>query len=338
MMARGSSAAPSGAIRVATKDWAREGMSGVANPTKRAILIAGPTASGKSAVAAAVAERLGGVVVNADSMQVYRDLRILTARPSEADEARVPHRLFGHVDAACNHSVGHWLREMVDVLADAAAMGQVPVLVGGTGLYLKALTLGLSAMPAVPFEIRDRLRAEAGTRTAAELHARLAERDPVMAARLRPTDTQRVLRALEILEATGTSLAVFQQVREPALLPADQVIGVFLSPERGRLYDNIDRRFAAMVDEGAMPEVARLAARDLNPALPAMRALGVPELIEALQHPSRLSLAVSAAKQATRHYAKRQLTFARHQLPSLLWVEPVAARDTILHTWDAQSQ
>ena len=310
----------------------------MANPTKRAILIAGPTASGKSAVASAVAERLGGVVVNADSMQVYRDLRILTARPSEAEEARVPHRLFGHVDAACNHSVGHWLREMTDVLADAARAGQVPVLVGGTGLYLKALTLGLSAMPAVPAEIRNRLRAEAETETAANLHARLAERDPVMAARLRPTDAQRVLRALEILEATGTSLAVFQQVREPALLPPAQVTGVFLAPDRGRLYDNIDRRFDAMVDGGALDEVARLAGRDLDPSLPAMRALGVPDLIGTLQHPSQASPAIAAAKQATRHYAKRQFTFARHQLPFLPWVEPKAARDTILRSWQAQTQ
>ena len=310
----------------------------MANPTKRAILIAGPTASGKSAVASAVAERLGGVVVNADSMQVYRDLRILTARPSEAEEARVPHRLFGHVDAACNHSVGHWLREMASVLADAAAAGQVPVLVGGTGLYLKALTLGLSAMPAIPIEIRNRLRAEAETRTAADLHARLAERDPVMAERLRPTDTQRVLRALEIFEATGTSLAIFQQVREPALLPAAEVIGVFLTLERSRLYDNIDRRFDAMMHAGALDEVAGLAARDLDPSLPAMRALGVPDLIAALRHPSQASCAISAAKQATRHYSKRQLTFARHQLPFLPWVEPTAARDAILGAWAALPQ
>lgn len=306
----------------------------MANPAKRAILIAGPTASGKSAVAAAVAETLGGVVVNADSMQVYRDLRILTARPSAAEEARVPHRLFGHVDAARAYSVGQWLREMAAVLAEAARDGRVPVLVGGTGLYIKALTQGLSAMPEVPAALRERLRDEALAAAPAELHRRLAERDPVMAGRLRPTDPQRVLRALEVFEATGVSLATFQDRREPALLPEAEVLGLFMAPAREHLYASIDRRFDAMIRQGAMAEVAALAARKLNPDLPAMRALGVSDLAAALDDPDALAGAIAAAKTATRHYAKRQLTFARHQFPGLPWVEPGDARKTLLAGWD----
>lgn len=303
------------------------------NPTRRAILIAGPTASGKSAVAIAVAERIDGIVVNADSMQVYRDLRILTARPSEAEEARVPHRLFGHVDAARNHSVGHWLREVTVVLAEAAAAGRVPVVVGGTGLYLKALTQGMSAMPAVPEAVRGRLRAEAQDRTPAELHARLSNIDPVMAARLRPSDPQRILRALEVIEATGRSLATYQQSREPAVLPLADLTAVFLAPGRDQLRAGIDRRLDAMVGSGALDEVAALADRELDSALPAMRALGVRDLMVVRKQPSVLPAALAAAKQATWRYSKRQFTFARHQLPGLSWVPPEAAGDLVLRRW-----
>ncbi|MDX7950066.1 tRNA (adenosine(37)-N6)-dimethylallyltransferase MiaA [Lichenihabitans sp. Uapishka_5] len=308
-------------------------MGGDTIPAKRAILIAGPTASGKSALAVAVAERLGGTVVNADAMQVYRDLRILTARPSEAEMAQVPHRLFGHVDAAEAYSVGRWLADVALLLEEVEQKGRVPVLVGGTGLYLKALTRGLSPMPAVPPDLRDRLRLDAETTPPAALHARLAACDPGMAARLRPTDPQRILRALEVFEATGRSLLSFQAISEPPLLPATYVTGIFLAPTRVASNAAIDRRFDAMMAAGALDEVAALSARRLDPSLPAMRALGVPHLILAHEAAMGLREAVEAAKLATRQYAKRQSTFVRHQLPDLDWVPPEAGFDAVMSRW-----
>lgn len=298
---------------------------------KRAILIAGPTASGKSALAVMLAERHGGTVINADSMQVYADLAILTARPTAADTARVPHRLFGHVDAADAYSVGRWLTEMRDVLDEVAAAGRLPVIVGGTGLYLKALMEGLAEMPPVPPDLRARLRDEARDAPPGELHARLAAVDPVMAARLRPSDPQRLMRALEIFAATGRSLASFQLARTNPVLPPDQVGGVFLDIPRAALNARIDQRFAAMMAAGALDEVAALDERILDPTLPAMRALGVPQLLPALREPELLPEAVASATRASRHYAKRQVTYARHQLPNLPWSGPAEASDVIDH-------
>lgn len=290
----------------------------------QAILIAGPTASGKSEIALALAERMGGVVVNADSMQVYGDLRILTARPSPEDEARAPHALYGHVDAGVNYSAGRWIADVAALLPRLAAEGQTPIFCGGTGLYLKALTQGLSDMPAVPEAVRARVRQEAGGVPAAALHARLAARDPLTAARLRPTDPQRILRALEVFEATGQPLAAFQSAPGKPLL-AGRWAAVFLAPDRALLRQRIDRRFEGMMEAGALEEVRRLAARRLDPALPAMRAHGVPGLIDHIEGRKGLEDAIARGQGDTRRYAKRQFTWARHQLPDFQWVAPEAA-------------
>jgi tRNA dimethylallyltransferase len=295
-----------------------------------AILIAGPTASGKSALAISVAQALGGVVVNADSMQVYRDLRIITARPTEAEEASVGHRLFGHVDASVNYSVGLWLADAQAAIADIQASGRTPVLVGGTGMYFKALTQGLSDIPKVPEDVRARIRAQALGLSPQDLHARLTARDPMTAARLRPTDPQRVVRALEVFEATGQPLVSFQGARQPPLLAPGQWRAVFLAPDRGELYRRIDARFDAMMEAGAVDEVRALAARGLDPALPAMRAHGVPGLIAWLRGEASLEEAIARGKRDTRQYSKRQFTFARHQLPAFPWAASAQAAREIL--------
>ncbi len=296
-----------------------------------AFLIAGPSASGKSALAIALAERIDGVVVNADSMQVYADLRILTARPSEADLARARHALFGTVDGATAHSVSRWLADAGRVLEDVREAGRVPIVVGGTGLYLKALVHGLSAIPAVPPGIRADVRAAAQGRSPKALHAALAERDPVTAQRLRPSDPQRIIRALEVHAATGRSLASFHDVREAPLLDLARCPAVVLAPERPVLRARLDQRFDAMMAEGALAEVGRLAARRLDPALPVMRALGVPHLLRHLRGDIGLDEAVALAKSEIRRYAKRQETFARHQLAGFQPMPPEQAEAWLQH-------
>ncbi|WP_395665324.1 tRNA (adenosine(37)-N6)-dimethylallyltransferase MiaA [Methylocella sp.] len=287
-----------------------------------ALLIAGPTASGKSALALRLAERLGGMIVNADSMQVYRDLAVLAARPTRQDQARAPHRLFGTVDGAANFSVALWLEAARAALADARELGLVPIFVGGTGLYFKALTQGLSAIPAVPEAVRAAVRARAEGVSPQALHAELARRDPAAAARLRPSDPQRLLRALEVLEATGRSLTVFQQTRSPPPLDPATARAVFLDVDRAALGARIDARFLDMIDQGALDEVAALAARGLDPALPVMRAHGVPHLAAHLRGEVSLDEAIRLSQRDTRAYAKRQRTFARHQLPAFRWTAP----------------
>ncbi|MCB1543952.1 MAG: tRNA (adenosine(37)-N6)-dimethylallyltransferase MiaA [Methylobacteriaceae bacterium] len=288
----------------------------------RAILIAGPTASGKSAVALTLAQRTGGVVVNADSMQVYRDLRILTARPTPTDEAAAEHRLYGHVDGAENYSVGRWLDDFRALMDELEAARRLAIVVGGTGMYFKAATQGLSDIPRTPEAVRARVRAEAEGVASAELHARLAARDPQTAARLRPTDPQRVLRALEVLEATGRPLAAFQGARAAPILPEGSWRGFFLAPERDVVRAAIDGRFLAMIAAGALEEVAKLAMRKLDPALPIMRAHGAPALMAHLRGEMSLDEAIARGQGDTRAYAKRQFTFARHQLPDLRWLAP----------------
>jgi tRNA dimethylallyltransferase len=285
-----------------------------------AILIAGPTASGKSAMALRLARALGGVVINADSMQVYRDLRVLTARPNREDEATVPHRLFGHVDGAVNYSAGLWLADASVALDEARRVGRLPIFVGGTGLYFKALTQGMSAIPPVPEEVRAKVRARAAGVPVAGLHASLMRRDPATAARLQPSDPQRILRALEVFEATGKSLVSFHATRAPPLLDAKDVFAVFLATEREELKARINARFEAMLQAGALQEAARLRERRLDPALPVMRAHGVPHLIAHLNGEISLTEAARGAKLDTCRYAKRQLTFARHQLASFRWL------------------
>ena len=243
-----------------------------------AVLIAGPTASGKSALALRLAEKLGGVIVNANSMQVYRDLRVITARPAPEEEARAPHRLYGEVDAAENYSTGQWLRDVARVLAEVKAQGRVPILVGGTGLYFKALSAGLAAVPPIPADIRAQVRARLQSEGAPALHAELARLDPATAQRITRNDRSRIARALEVALATGRPLSDWHREGLPPLIDAERAAKVFVTCERAELVARIEARFAAMLQAGALEEVRALAARKLDPLLPAMKAHGVPWL------------------------------------------------------------
>ena len=274
-----------------------------------AILIAGPTASGKSALAIRLAERLGGTVVNADSMQVYRDLRIITARPSAAEEATVPHCLFGTVDAAVHYSVARWQADVRPVLQDLKAQGRIPIITGGTGLYFRALTEGLSDIPKVPDDVRAAVWASAEGRRPEELHDELAACDPETAAR-------------------------FQDKRDGALL-SGAFAAFFLAPDRDILRARIDARFDGMVASGAIEEVETLMTRGLDPALPAMRAHGVPWIIRALRGDIAMEEAIEGGKADTRRYAKRQHTWFRHQAPDFEWIKPDEAEARILTVLNA---
>ncbi len=284
------------------------------------MLIAGPTASGKSALALALAQKTGGVVINADSMQVYRDLKVITARPTRDEEARVPHRLYGHVDAAVNFSAGAWVTDAAMVLAEARAQNRLAIFTGGTGLYFKALTRGLSAVPPIAPEVRDGVRARLERDGVEALHAELAQRDPASAERLKPRDRTRIARALEVVEATGRSLTDWHRDGLPPLLPPGTFSALFLAPDRDQLYARIDARFDAMLKAGALEEVAALGARHLDPLLPAMKAHGVPALLRHLAGEITLDEAAAIGRGDTRHYAKRQFTWFRHQLPEFEWV------------------
>ncbi|MBI2715524.1 MAG: tRNA (adenosine(37)-N6)-dimethylallyltransferase MiaA [Rhizobiales bacterium] len=278
------------------------------------ILIAGPTASGKSALALRLAEKLGGVIVNADSMQVYGDLRIITARPTLDEEARVPHRLYGHVDAAENYSVGRWCRDVGAALKDIAVQERVPILVGGTGLYFKALTSGLAAVPPIPADIRENVRSRLQAEGVAPLYAELMERDPVTAHRLMPLDRSRIARALEVMLATGRSLTDWHRNGLPGLIDSSRAAKIFLTCERRPLVARIETRFAAMLKVGALEEVRMLSERQLDPLLPAMKAHGVPWLIRHLNGEISLDEAAAGAIMDTRRYAKRQHTWFRNQM------------------------
>jgi tRNA dimethylallyltransferase len=286
------------------------------------ILIAGPTASGKSALALALAEMLGGVIINADSMQVYRDLRIITARPTPEEEARVPHRLYGHVDAAENFSVGRWCTEVAEELAAVPREAGAAIVAGGTGLYFSALTQGLAAVPPIPAQIRNEVRARLASDGVEALHADLTRRDPAAAARLMPGDRARITRALEVILATGRSLLLWHEENMPARVDAALAAKVFLMPDRDALLRRIDARFDAMMAAGAIDEVRALAARHLDPNLPAMKAHGAPWLIRHLNGEIALAEAVEGGKRDTRQYTKRQATWFRNQLPDFAWVEP----------------
>jgi tRNA dimethylallyltransferase len=291
----------------------------------KAVLIAGPTASGKSALALELAQKTGGVIINADSMQVYRDLRVITARPRPEEEAKVPHRLYGHVDAAVNFSAGHWVADAAAAVAEVRAQNRLPIFVGGSGLYFKALTRGLSAVPPIPPAIREGVRARLARDGAEALHAELTQRDPYTAERLKPRDRTRIARALEVIEATKRSLTDWHREGLPPLLPSGEFSALFLAPDRDRLYASIDARFDAMLKGGALEEVAALAARHLDPLLPAMKAHGVPALIRHLRGEITFAEAAEMGRVNTRHYAKRQFTWFRHQLPEFEWVKPEQA-------------
>jgi tRNA dimethylallyltransferase len=300
-----------------------------------AVLIAGPTASGKSALAMAIARRLGGVVVNADSMQVYADLRVLSARPSVEEEAAQPHRLYGHVDGAENYSAMRYAGDVGRVLAELGHQGVIPVLVGGTGLYFKALTEGFSAIPPVPDTVRAEFRARVEGVDTAALHAELSGSDPAMAQRLKPKDRMRIMRALEVMIATGRSIASFQGERQPGPLDGLPLLKLFVMPEREAIRERIDRRFEAMMAQGALDEVARLRERRLDPLLPVMRAHGVPGLIAHLDGALPLADAIARGQADTRAYAKRQVTWFRHQMADWQAVAPERALETALRALDA---
>lgn len=279
-----------------------------------AVLIAGPTASGKSALAISLAQATGGVVINADSMQVYRDLRILTARPSEAEEREVSHLLYGHVDGGADYSVGRWIEDAAAALAAVRHAGRLPIVVGGTGLYFRALTQGLSPIPAIPDAVRQRVRHEAEGESSAILHARLATQDPLTAISLRPSDRQRIIRALEVVEATGRPLAEWQGIEGEQILAPTRCLRVVLDIDREVLKARIDGRFDAMLAAGALDEVRALAARGLPRDRTILKAHGAPALTRHLAGEISLAEAAAEGQADTRRYAKRQQTWFRHQM------------------------
>lgn len=297
---------------------------------RRAVLIAGPTASGKSGLALELAANFDATIINADSMQVYRDLRVITARPKPAEEAQASHRLYGHVDAAEPYSTGHWLRDVQAALAETERTGRTAILVGGTGLYFKLLTEGIALVPPIPPEIRTALRNRLRQEGSQALHAELARHDPASAARLSPGDRSRVVRELEVIQTTGRPLHAWHDENTPPLLSAENTERIFLAPDRDTLRMRIDARFDAMLQHGALGEVRALAARGLDPLLPAMKAHGVLWLIRHLCGDIGISEAAEGAKADTRRYAKRQFTWFRTQLPDWRWEAPDRALDTVL--------
>jgi tRNA dimethylallyltransferase len=288
--------------------------SGGAGLIRNAILIAGPTASGKSALALSLARRLEGRIVNTDSMQAYSVLNVITARQTPGDLAEAPHLLYGHVHPGTAYSTGAWLRD-VRALADAGALsGAYSIFVGGTGLYFRALASGISEMPDIPPSIRNRWRYELADKGSTALHRILWREDPEAAMRLRPTDGQRIVRALEVLQASGRSILRWQQEAGQKLIDQDSARFLVVEPERAELIARIDTRFDRMVENGAIEEVEALTALRLDPALPAMKAIGVREMQAAISGRLTMDEAISRAKIATRQYAKRQATWFRHQL------------------------
>ena len=277
-------------------------------------LIAGPTASGKSALALKIARETDTVIINADSQQLYADLRILTARPSVEDEAQADHRLYGVADAADAWSVGRWSRAALDILDELRADGRSAILVGGTGLYFMSLTRGLADIPPVPLATRDAVEAEYAIEGETAFRARLAQADPDAARAIERGDRQRLVRAMSVFSASGRSLSDWKADTKP-LLPYGSWIGQVVEPDRQRLYQNCDARVDLMLEQGAVDEVAALAARDLSDSLPAMKAVGVRDLAAYLTGELTRDDAVAALKQATRNYAKRQLTWFRQQTP-----------------------
>lgn len=284
-----------------------------------AVLIAGPTASGKSRLALALADALGGTVINADSMQVYREPRILTARPRITDMSRVPHMLYGHVGACEAYSVGRYQTDAARALAGVRGVGRVPIFVGGTGLYFSALTDGLANIPPIPASVRAAGRGRLEEIGVAALHAELSSRDPETAAQLRASDPQRVLRAWEVLEATGRPLARWQKAMGKPVLDAMRLAKFVLDVPRRELRSRIETRFKAMLDEGAMEEAALL--HGLDPALPAAKILGLRELWALKSGALDQTQAIQAAVTATRQFAKRQTTWLRHRMKDWNWLE-----------------
>ncbi len=284
-----------------------------------AVLIAGPTASGKSRAALELAEYIGGVIINADSMQVYAEAPILTAQPSAADKARVPHLLYGHVPARELYSVGRWREDASAALARLE--GRTPIFVGGTGMYFGALTDGLADIPPTPPEVRDAARALLDDIGVEALHARLTARDPLTASRLRPSDPQRVLRAFEVFEATGRPLAEWQDRPAAPVLKNARIAAFVLDPPRAQLRARIAARFEAMLEAGGLEEARRL--EGLDPGLPAAKLLGLRPLQALAAGTLDRAEALDTAITATRQFAKRQMTWFRHRMPHYIWFDPL---------------
>lgn len=278
---------------------------------KTVALIAGPTASGKSALALALARRAGGTIVNADSAQVYGDLSVLSARPSPAEEGLVPHRLYGHRDGARACSAADWAGEAKAAIAEAHAAGRLPILVGGTGLYLRTLIDGIAPVPPIDPAVRSAVRAL----PVGEAHAALGREDPEAARRLAPADTARIARALEVARSTGRTLSAWQSERQGGIGGTVRLDPLILLPPRDWLYARIDARFAAMLEPEGLAEAGALAARGLDPALPVMRAIGVPQALALIRGEIDRDTALAQGRQATRNYAKRQYTWFRRQPP-----------------------
>lgn len=283
------------------------------------LIIGGPTASGKSQLALQVAERDNGVVINADSMQVYRDIPIVSAQPSPADQARVPHRLYGFLASTEHFSVARWLDHARAEIDAAHRAGKLPIIVGGTGLYISTLVQGISLIPESDPAIRARVQVLCNEIGNADFHKLLSEKDPIMAARLPVGDTQRMVRAMEVLEQTGKSLSVWQQTQPVPFYPAEMFRLYTLIPPRPQLYEQCDQRFIQMLEQGALEEVQSL--QGLDPHLTAMKALGIPELSAYLREEITREEAITLAQQATRRYAKRQMTWFRNQLPEAVVLE-----------------
>ncbi|PCK80138.1 tRNA (adenosine(37)-N6)-dimethylallyltransferase MiaA [Rhizobium sophoriradicis] len=281
---------------------------------ENAILITGPTASGKSALAVELAKRHGGAVVNADSMQVYDTLRVLTARPSEEEMQGVPHHLYGHVPAGAAYSTGAWLRDVSALLPALKAAGQLPVFVGGTGLYFKALTGGLSDMPAIPEALREELRTRLLEEGPDKLYAELDAIDPAMSANLNSQDGQRIVRALEVIKATGRSIADFHGRSGPVLIDAEKARKIVVLPDRAVLHQRINGRFEKMLQQGAEDEVRSLLALGLPAEAPVMKAIGVSQIAAMLKGEMRREEVLEKGAAATRQYAKRQMTWFRNQM------------------------
>jgi tRNA dimethylallyltransferase len=288
---------------------------------KPVVLIAGPTASGKSAVALELARRHHGLIINADALQVYRELKIMSARPSEEEERQVPHRLYGTVSAAEAFSVGRWLPQACAAIEESWAKGRLPIVTGGTGLYFKALEEGLAPVPAIPASIREAWRRRLAIEGAEALHEELARRDGKEAMRVRPSDGQRIVRALEVLQSTGRPLAQWHEGTGSGFLQSASVLRLYLSPPRRNLYAAIDERFDRMVAAGALGEVTALLALRLDHNLPVMKATGVRELVRFLGGSGTIEEACRIAKQESRRYAKRQLTWAKRHMISWKWLD-----------------
>nr|WP_265518081.1 tRNA (adenosine(37)-N6)-dimethylallyltransferase MiaA [Nitratireductor luteus] len=281
---------------------------------KNATLIAGPTASGKSAYALDLAQQTGGVVVNADSMQVYSVLSVVTARPQAEDMAAAPHHLYGHVHPSAPYSTGAWLRDVASLERSGVLAGKPAIFVGGTGLYFRALTEGLAPMPEIPDPVRKAWRKRLEMEGAETLHRLLTERDPQSASRIEPADGQRIVRALEVSETSGETIGAWQARKGQPLVDVASARQTVLEPNRSVLHNRIALRFEKMIGAGALQEVRALLSLGLPPSMPAMKAIGVRELGSYLAGELELSLAVEQAVAATRQYAKRQSTWFRHQL------------------------